>query len=69
MRSPTSTLRDSAAFMVLATLLVAVLSMAFATTVVVGGGLGLAAALTAGALTAQLLRRPAGRAIGLLVDG
>jgi len=69
MRSPTSTLRDSAAFMVLATLLAAVLSIAFATTVVVGGGLGLAAGLTAGVCTAQLLRRPAGRAIGLLVDG
>ncbi len=68
MRPPTS-LRDSAALMVLATLITAIVGMAIATSAVVGGGLGLAAGLTAGVCTAQLLRRPAGRAIGLLIDG
>lgn len=69
MRPPIRSLRDSAAFMVLAALLAAIAGMAIATSTVVGGGLGLAAGLTAGVCTAQLLRRPAGRAIGLLVDG
>jgi len=69
MRPPIQSLRDSAAFMVLATLVTAIAGMAIATSTVVGGGLGLAAGLTAGVCTAQLLRRPAGRAIGLLVDG
>jgi hypothetical protein len=55
--------------MVLATLVTAIAGMAIATSTVVGGGLGLAAGLTAGAFTAELLRRPAGRAIGLLIDG
>jgi len=68
MRPPIRSLRDGAAFMVLATLVAAIVSMAIATSTVVGGGFGLAAGLTAGVCTAQLLRRPAGRAIGLLVD-
>jgi hypothetical protein len=55
--------------MVLASLVVAIAGMAIATSAVVGGGFGLAAGLAAGVCTAQLLRRPAGRAIGLLVDG
>src|SRR4051812_34657328 len=69
MRPPIRSLRDSAAFMVLAVLLVAIAGMAIATSTVVGGGLGLAAGLTAGVCPAQLLRRPAGHAIGHLVDG
>jgi hypothetical protein len=68
MRPPTSTLRECAALVVLAALVAAVVMTALAATTVVGGGLGLAAGLLAGAGTAQVLRRPAGQAIGYLVD-
>jgi hypothetical protein len=69
MRPPIRTLRDSAAYLVLFTLLVAIAGIAVAASAAVGGGPGLAAGLMAGACTGQLLRRPAGRAIGHLVDG
>jgi hypothetical protein len=67
MRPPTRSLREYAAFLVLGTLLVTILTITFAASVVVGGGLGLLAGLIAGAASAQMLRRPAGRAIGRLV--
>jgi hypothetical protein len=53
---------------ILACLLVAVLLPAFAATTAIGGALGVGAGLAVAAGTAQTLRRPAGRAIGRLVD-
>jgi hypothetical protein len=59
--------REYAAFAVLGALLMTVLAAAFAVSAVLGGAPGLVGGLAAGAGTAQLLRRPAGRAIGRLV--
>jgi hypothetical protein len=68
MRPPTRSLDEIAAVAILACLLVAVLLPAFAATTVIGGGLGFAVGLTVGLGAGQVLRRPAGRAIGRLVD-
>jgi hypothetical protein len=68
MRPPARSLRECAAIAVLTALVAAVVMSSFAAVAVLGGGVGLAAGVIAGVATAQLLRRPAGVAIGHLVD-
>ena len=68
MSAPHRSARECAAFLVLGAPIAIILATAFTASAAVGGGLGVAAGLTAGAGTAQVLRRPAGRVIGRLVD-